>query len=121
MAQIRVARSDDVIVLLVAGRLAGEGCREVYKKVEECLNQDLNKIALDLSKLQHVDSEGIGMLVGATVLCRERGNRLKIYGVPSQVMQVLKTTNLNRALNLYDALEAAKADDWEYTGYRGFR
>lgn len=121
MVDINVTNVGEATVVRLSGRVAGEKCRDVYKKVQELLSAEKLKLALDMSKVNYVDSEGIGMLVGATILVRERGTRLKIFKIAETVKQVLITTNLNRALNLYDSEEAALADGWEYSGYRSFR
>ncbi len=121
MVEIKVTESGEATVIRLSGRVAGEKCRDVYKAVQECLAAEKLKVAIDLSKVNYVDSEGIGMLVGATILVRERGTKLKLFKIADSVKQVLISTNLNRALNLYDTEQQALEDSWEYSGYRSFR
>lgn len=112
---------DDVQALRLSGRMSGESSRHVYKQVQALLEQEKTKILLNLSRVEYIDSEGIGMLVGATILVRERGSRLKLCALDETVKRILNTTNLNRALNLHATETEALESSWQYTGYRSFR
>lgn len=113
--------NEDVQVLRLSGRMSGEASRHVYKKVQALLEEDKIRIILNLGRVDYIDSEGIGMLVGATILVRERGSRLKLCALDDTVRRILNTTNLNRALNLHASETEALESSWQYTGYRSFR
>jgi anti-anti-sigma factor len=64
-------------------------------------------VVLEMSKVTHVDSTGIAMLLGARSLVRAAGGRLLLVGVCPHVLKVLIVTRLLSFFEIRPAMAAA--------------
>lgn len=66
-----------------------------------------NKIAVDMSGINFMDSSGLGALINGLKSTRQVGGDLRIAAPVEQVQQVLKLTNLDRVIQTYPNVEKA--------------
>ena len=59
------------------------------------------KIVVDLRRVDHIDSGGLGILVGLFVSTKNRGGELKLVSPNPHVKEVLRRTNLNTLFSVY--------------------
>ena len=59
--------------------------------------------------MDHIDSEGLGMLVGHLVSARNRGGELKLASPGTHVKDVLQRTSLDRIFAVYRNKDEAVA------------
>src|SRR5437773_3505315 len=59
------------------------------------------KIVVDLRRVDHIDSGGLGILVGLFVSAKNRGGELKLVSPNPHVKEVLRRTNLNTLFSVY--------------------
>ncbi|MEN9629747.1 MAG: hypothetical protein RJA10_2974 [Pseudomonadota bacterium] len=64
-------------------------------------------LALDLSGVRFVDSSALGALVA--VYKSAAGSRMRLVGLTTPVLGLLKLTRLNRVFEIVEALEPAEA------------
>jgi anti-anti-sigma factor len=65
------------------------------------------KLAVDLSAVEFIDSSGLGALIGGLKAARTAGGDLRIAGATEQVVSVLRLTNLDKVLRVYDDPQSA--------------
>jgi anti-sigma B factor antagonist len=65
-------------------------------------------VVVDLSGVGFIDSSGLGALIGANRIAKERGTRLLLVG-SAPVRRLLQVTALDTVLETYDDLSAAEA------------
>ena len=68
---------------------------------------DREGLVLDLSRVSHIDSCGVGTLVGLMVSLRNRGGDLRIVHPSPKVKQVLQLTHILELLRVFDNEEQA--------------
>jgi len=101
--------SGDVFILHCEGRIVyGDECAVLRERVVSILTGS-PKIVVNLAGVDHIDSEGLGMLVGHLVSARNRGGELKLVSPSKRVNDVLRRTNLDRILSVYGTEEEAVA------------
>jgi len=65
------------------------------------IGQNENKdIDLDLSKVNYIDSSGVGVLISLLKLQKNKGKSLKISKVSPKVLNVLKLSSLSDVFNV---------------------
>jgi anti-sigma B factor antagonist len=93
--------SGDVFILHCKGRIVfgdeGAGLRE---RVRNMFSGTL-KIVVNLEKVDHIDSGGLGTLVGLWISAKNRGGELKLVSPNRHVDDVLRRTNLYTVFTVY--------------------
>ncbi|MGA2850412.1 MAG: STAS domain-containing protein [Terracidiphilus sp.] len=65
---------------------------------------------LDLAAVPYVDSAGLSEIVNHEIYCRDKKVRLILAGLNRRVLDMLKTTHLDKVLNLKPTVEEAEAN-----------
>ncbi len=102
----------DITVMDLTGRLTSRGLtlREVERAIEERIEQGARKLVLDLSKVDFVDSSGVGMLVVVARAIEQAGGRMVIAGAAGTLKRILGTVHLERTVQMHpDAASACAA------------
>ena len=76
-------------------------------EVAELISKGYFRIAIDMSRVDFMDSSGLGALINGLKATREAGGDLRIATPVEQVQLVLKLTNLDRVLTIYPSAETA--------------
>ena len=109
MLTIQNKRIDpDIVVLELAGRLTlGRDAQHVEWQIADLVKGAEKKVILDLSQLDHIDSTGIGIVVACSGKLRQSGGELRLAGARGLVAEVLKLTNVNSIVSMFDTADAA--------------
>jgi anti-sigma B factor antagonist len=100
---------DGVIVVYCSGFLVfGQESISLRKLVKDLLKQS-RQIVLDLRDVTHIDSDGLGTLVGLYLSARNVGVGIKLANVGSRVKRALQITKLVTVLEVFDKAEDAIA------------
>ena len=98
----------DISVLEMHGRIIlGNSSREVELKLAQLLSDQAKKIIFDLGGVTILDSTGIGILVVCQGKVAKAGGRLRVAGASGFVEDTLKTTGVDRLLQLFPTVAAA--------------
>jgi anti-sigma B factor antagonist len=93
--------SGDVFILHCDGRIVfGDEGAALRERVRNLLKGS-PKIVVDLANVEHVDSEGLGILVGLFTSARNRGGELKLVSPKSHVQSALHRTTLDQVFAVY--------------------
>jgi anti-sigma B factor antagonist len=77
----------------------------------ELLNDGHRQFILDLSQVRHLDSTGLGVLVGVRRRLADQG-RLAIAGSPRNVSRLFEITGLDARFEMFPNLDGALVDVW---------
>lgn len=97
----------DFVVLALEGRLTAAVAPQVRTSVTELVDDGRSRVAIDLAKVDFIDSSGLGALIGALKATRIAGGDLRIAAAGEQVRQVLRLTNLDRVLHVHPTADEA--------------
>ncbi len=103
-------QENEVTVLELKGNIMGEQDGVVfYDKLQDLIQQNRKKVVLDLSKVDWINSRGLGMLISALTTMRNHDGKLKLAMVAEKVKSLLTLTRLITAFEEYDTVEKAVA------------
>jgi len=110
-----VRQTRDVTILDLNGRLSlgealafGPGSGLVLSEtIRELTKKGQKKILLNLAGVTYVDSSGVGQLVGALTTARNQSGDIKLLKPSVHVLDLLKTTKLDRVFDIHEDETAA--------------
>jgi anti-sigma B factor antagonist len=94
MDSLEVREQDGCLHLRLAGEVTLEAVREIKRTIETRLDRVSGFLVADLSRVQSMDSSGIGFLVALDTRMKERGSRLVIYRPSSHVLKIFDLVRL---------------------------
>jgi len=84
-----------ITVIEMAGKLAlGRESQRIEQIVDELAKKPAQKVIFDLTKVDYIDSAGIGMLALATGKVKAAGGKLVLVAPPGRVLDMLKLTQM---------------------------
>jgi anti-sigma B factor antagonist len=99
----------DITVLEFAGKIAlGRESKRVETLVQDLLRQNEKKIIFDISRVDHMDSTGIGVMAYCFGTLNRCGGQLRLAGACGKVLHLFQITHLDNILPLYPSVEAAR-------------
>ena len=110
---MRIESSDEggVTVVRLAGVIRlGESAQEFSAYLEELLDRGRGPVLLDLSRIDHVDSTGLGELVGYLQRFADAGRGLALLRPHERIMALLRLTKLDEIFPVHDDLDRALAE-----------
>ncbi|MGD8395300.1 MAG: STAS domain-containing protein [Candidatus Eiseniibacteriota bacterium] len=102
---MKVSRSEKngVMVLAMTGKLmGGKDAETFHETVKRELADGHQKILIDLSGVDWINSTGLGILISAAHTVKRDGGALKLCRISSRVESILMVTRLNMIFETYD-------------------
>jgi len=92
-----------VVVIDLFGQLKlGEGTSRLRDTVQQLLGEGYTKLLLNFENVLHIDSSGIGELMGCYTSVKNQGGELKLLNLHKNVRNLLEVTRL---YNIFDVQE----------------
>jgi len=105
MRELEVQRKrieSDVVLVELSGKIVyGPECRQIEWLTAELLEEGERKIVFDISRVNHLDSSGVGIIVMCSGKVKEAGGELRFAGAEGHVKTVLKITEVGKIVALY--------------------
>jgi anti-sigma B factor antagonist len=99
----------DISVIELIGKLAlGRESQKIETVVDQLIAEGRRKAILDMTKVDYLDSAGLGLLALASGKLKESGGRLAIVVPEGRVLRLLKMTQLNAIVTVAPTLEEAQ-------------
>jgi len=98
----------DVFLVEIMGKVVyGPECQQIEWLTAELLEEGERKIIFDISRVQHLDSSGIGIVVMCSSKVKEAGGELRLAGAEGHVKAILEMTGVGKIVALYPNRAAA--------------
>jgi anti-anti-sigma factor len=108
---IEQTRIGNVVVVTVQGVIKlNESARQFSNNLQEILETDSGAVLVDLSKVDEVDSTGLGELVGYLQLFSKQGRKLAVAKPTEKIRRLFEFMNLDKVLPIFDDCEKAVAE-----------
>jgi len=102
-----IRHAGPISIVEVAGRLTSLEGGALRNSIAQLLKSGCKQIVLNLSKLDYLDSSGIGELVHAYMSVIKRGGEMKVVGLTPRVEEILKITQLHQVFQEFQDEQAA--------------
>jgi len=97
-------------VVRVAGELDMDTRPQLQDALRDVVDAGALQVVLDFAEVPFMDSSGLGLLVDALKLLRDKGGRLCLAAVQETVRNVLVLSAVDQVVDVYDTVEAAERD-----------
>jgi len=104
--QIEIEVVDGIEIVRLSGRLDAKSVEDIKAGMKNLTNA---AVALDLTKVNFVDSSALGLIVSVFRKVQEDGGRFCLFGLSAQVSAIFELTRLHRIFDIYADQEQAKA------------
>ncbi|MGD1146917.1 MAG: STAS domain-containing protein [Thermoanaerobaculaceae bacterium] len=106
----RVRDVGDVRVLDLEGKITiGAGDVELRKQIEDAVAGGKLHLLLNLAGVSHIDSSGIGEMVGCFTTLARKGGKMKLLNLTQKINDILQVTQLITVFDVYDSETEALA------------
>ncbi len=85
----------------------GESAQFFAQALERALEEDEGNVLVDFSRINYIDSTGIGELVGYLGRFRDRNRKLILINPSDRIRKLLAIAQPDRLFTIYDSLDAA--------------
>lgn len=100
----------DVRILDLEGKITiGSGDVELRRQIEDSVGAGFTSILLNFKGVSHIDSSGIGELVGCYTTISRRGGKMKLLNLTQKITDILHVTQLITVFDVYDSEQEAIA------------
>ncbi len=100
--EIRIQESGSIVTVAFEGELDISRAEQVERELQRLEATGPQTLAIDLRKLDFLDSTGLRILLSADSRARKEGRRVVIVRGPEPVERVFRITLLDRRLQLVD-------------------
>ena len=106
--KINIRETADATILDMSGRISiGEALAELRDSIREALGGDQKNILLNLAEVSHIDSSGLGQLIGSYATVASRGGQMKLLNLQKRVNDLMQVTKLLTVFETYTNEESA--------------
>ena len=103
-------RMDGVTVLRLEGVIKlGESAEFFSQTLDRVLEDDPGHVLVDFSRIDNIDSTGIGELVGYLARFRDLGRNLVLINPSERIRKLLHVARLDTLFAIHDTIESALA------------
>jgi anti-sigma B factor antagonist len=101
-------QSEGLTLLIVEGVIKlGESAQFFAQTLERALAEDAGHVVIDFSKINAIDSTGIGELVGYLVRFREQGRKMILVNPSQRITRLLEVAQLLGEFPIHPTVEDA--------------
>ncbi len=101
--------SADAKIIDVNEDLGSYAAADLRKTIDTLIDGASQKIIVNLSEVQHINSTAIGAMVGSAKRLRTNGGDLKVYGLAANLKRTFDLVGASSVLEIYDSESSALA------------
>lgn len=103
-----VQQRDEVVIITVDGEMVGgPDATLLSEKLRDLIDDQRNKIIVDMAKVNFMNSSGLGILIGGLTTVRNSGGDIKVLHLANKLRELLRITKLDRVFEIYEDEEEA--------------
>lgn len=104
--RLKKAMYNGIPVLELHGRVSGGDTLKVSRKLEALSKKNYDRVVVDLSRINYIDSSWLGIFIYSWKLFREYKKQL-IFLIPAGiVLDIFKSARLHTTFTIIDSLDA---------------
>ena len=107
MLEIKIEEIQDITVGHLSGNLDATTAHTLKAEIEKILEQRKVDVVFGLSKLELIDSSGVGAIVSLFKRVRQLQGDVKLANITGQPAEIFKLLRLDKAFQIFDTVEDA--------------
>lgn len=100
-------RVNNIVVLELEGDLDAFTVQKVRNSLNEMIEEGIDRIVLNFSKLRYINSTSIGVLVGRLRQIRERGGDMVLAELNARIDRIITLVGGRRLFRIFDTEQKA--------------
>ncbi|WP_417536699.1 STAS domain-containing protein [Methylophaga sp.] len=108
--QTIIAKTSAVEVVQLPEKLVMANSDNAHKQLQSLIDQGANRLVIDLSTMQFMDSSGLAVLVGAWKKVKNEDGKVILVSPSPSIRALLELTRLHEIFEIFEDLDAARAD-----------
>jgi anti-sigma B factor antagonist len=100
----------DRTILEVGGEVDVYTAPKLRERLVELVGEGHYKIIVDMTKVEFLDSTGLGVLVGGLKRVRSHDGTLALVCNQERILKIFRITGLTKVFPMFDTLDEALAD-----------
>ncbi len=100
-------RYNCIIIEFNGNVMGGPDAVSLNEKLHELIDEDKKNIVVDLSRVEMMNSSGLGMLIGALTTMRNSGGDLRIANPSPKIEELMSMTQLDSVFQNFNSTEEA--------------
>jgi anti-sigma B factor antagonist len=105
-------RIEDHVLLRLEGVIKlGESAEFLAQTLERSLAEDEGDVLVDFSRINYIDSTGIGEMVGFLAKFRDAERKLILINPSDRIRRLLQAASLDELFPTYETVEAALEEE----------
>jgi anti-sigma B factor antagonist len=102
-----IRQSADVTIIDVNEYLGSYAVAELRKTLADLVGRNIQKIVVNLSQVQHINSVAIGTLAGTAKQLRLKDGDLKVFGLADNIRRTFDLIGASSIVEIYDSEDSA--------------
>ena len=103
--------NETTYILEIEGEVDVYTSPQLKQDILQLAETGVNYIIINLSKLEYLDSTGLGVLICGLKRLREANGNLALVGPGMRILRIFEITGLNKIFNIYATEEDATAKE----------
>ena len=97
---------DKVLIFCIDGELTSPQALDIDKKIISIIEKEKKeRVIIDLSKVDFIDSTGLGILVSIRLYCKKNKVLFATVGVTDKIKRTFTVTEMSSFLNIHDSID----------------
>ncbi len=106
---ITTRENADVKIIDVKTDLSSYAASDLRKVLEDLLMEKVNKVVVNFSEVNHINSTAVGTLVGIAKRLRQNGGDLKLCNLASPLTRTFNLIGASSVVEIYESEKSAIA------------
>jgi anti-sigma B factor antagonist len=104
--ELKITSKGDTSVVSLSGSIVGEHSMELSKTLASLNNSEYRNIIIDLSKVEYIDSPGLGGILYAFILL-EKNNKQMVLAAPQYyINKLFRDCTIDRKIKIINSIES---------------
>ena len=99
----------DINIIEIKTDLSSYAASDLRRMLESLLSQNIGKVVVNLSAVNHINSTAVGALVGVAKRLRQEGGDLKICGLAENLTRTFNLIGASSVVEIYESEKSALA------------
>ena len=103
----RIRQNADIKIIDANNYLGSYAAADLRETLAALVNQDVQKIIVNLSQVEHINSAAIGALIGTAKQLRLKDGDVKIYGLAENIRRTFDLIGASDIVEIHDSEASA--------------